>query len=104
MSKSWTDAKKIVKGTKYQDFNKIRPFKDFKFQHAGSYIDFIANLFVHQDPTRAFSLMQNIGKTSSPLAGYGKHIVLPYDNFQQLHTQGTPVGTLRSIFVFLIPF
>ena len=86
MSKSWADAKKIVMGTKYQDFTKIRPSKDFKFQHAGGYIDFIANLFVHQDPTKAFSPMQTIGETS-PLAGYGKHIVLPYDNLKQLHNE-----------------
>jgi hypothetical protein len=43
-------------------------------------------LFEHQDPTKAFSPMQTIGETS-PLAGYGKHIVLPYDNLKQLHNE-----------------
>jgi len=73
-------------GTKNDDSIKIRPAKDFKLQHAGGYIDFITNLFVHQDPLTGFAAMQTIGETS-PLAGYGKCIVLPYDNLKQLHRE-----------------
>lgn len=65
---------------------KVRPSKDFKLQHAGGYIDFITNLFVHQDPTKTFCAMQTIGETS-PLAGYGKLIILPYDNLKQFHNE-----------------
>lgn len=86
ISKSWVDAKRIVMGTKYEESVKFRPSKDFKFQHAGGYIDFITNLFVHQDPTKSFSAMQTIGETS-PLAGYGKLIILPYDNLKQFHNE-----------------
>ena len=86
ISKSWVDAKRIVMGTKNVEQSNVRPSKDFKLQHAGGYIDFIANLFVHQDPTKSFSAMQTIGETS-PLAGYGKLIVLPYDNLKQFHNE-----------------
>jgi hypothetical protein len=55
-------------------------------RHAGGYIDFVTNLFVHQDPTKSFKSMQTIGETS-PLAGYGKDIILPYDNLKQFHNE-----------------
>ena len=84
VSKSWVEAKRIVMGTKLQDNIKLRPSNDFKLQHAGGYIDFITNLFVHQDPTKSFSAMQTVGETS-PLAGYGNLIILPYDNLKQFH-------------------
>ena len=73
-------------GTKNVEQSNVRPSKDFKLQHAGGYIDFVANLFVHQDPTKSFSAMQTIGETS-PLDGYGKLIVLPYDNLKQFHNE-----------------
>ena len=87
-------------GTKFVEQNKVRPSRDFKLQHAGGYIDFIANLFVHQDPSKSFTAMQTIGETS-PLAGYGKLIVLPYDNLKQFHNEiwstVFPVGLQRSL-------
>jgi hypothetical protein len=86
ISKSWVDAKLIVVETKYLEQTKVRPSKDFKLQHAGGYIDFIAVLFVHQDPIKSFMAMQTIGETSL-LAGYGKFIVLPYDNLKQFHNE-----------------
>ena len=86
ISKSWVDAKLIVMETKYLEQTKVRPSKDFKLQHAGGYINFIANLFVHQDPIKSFTAMQTIGETSL-LAGYGKFIVLPYDNLKQFHNE-----------------
>jgi len=73
-------------GTQNVQQSNVRPSKDFKLQHAGGYIDFVANLFVHQDPTKSFAAMQTIGETS-PLAGYGKLIVLPYDNLKQFHNE-----------------
>ena len=86
VSKSWMDAKRTVMGTKIEESVKVQSSKDFKLQHAGGYIDFITNLFVHQDPTKSFTAMQTIGETS-PLAGYGKLIILPYDNLKQFHNE-----------------
>ena len=75
VSKSWVEAKRIVMGTKLQDNIKLRPSNDFKLQHAGGYIDFITNLFVHQDPTKSFSAMQTVGETSPPVSY--THLTLP---------------------------
>ena len=75
-----------MKGELGQEVVKMRTSNDFKMRHAGGYIDFVTNLFVHQDPTKSFTSMQTIGETS-PLAGYGKDIILPYDNLKQFHNE-----------------
>ena len=41
---------------------------------------------MHQDPSKTFNAMQTIGDTS-PLAGYGRLIILPYDNMKQFHNE-----------------
>ena len=85
VSKSWQAAKRVVMGTTNIE-TIVRPPKDFKLQHAEGYIDFITNLFVQQDPSKTFNAMQTIGDTS-PLAGFGRLIILPYDNMKQFHNE-----------------
>jgi len=64
-------------------------------RHASGYIDFVTNLFVHQDPTKSVQQMQTIGETS-PLAGYGDLIILPYDSIAQFYNEYVVHSTSRG--------